>query len=40
LRDVIPGPDGTFWLLTNNTDGRGQPREGDDRLIQPALPEG
>lgn len=40
LRDVVPGPDGTFWVLTNNTDGRGQPREGDDRLIQPAFPEG
>lgn len=40
LRDVIPGPDGTFWVLTNNTDGRGQPGEGDDKLIQPAFPEG
>lgn len=40
LRDVIPGPEGTFWVLTNNTDGRGQPREGDDKLIQPAFPEG
>lgn len=40
LRDVIPGPEGTFWVLTNNTDGRGQPREGDDRLLQLTLPEG
>lgn len=40
LRDVIPGPDGSLWVLTNNTDGRGTPREGDDRLIQPAFPEG
>ena len=34
IRDVLPGPDGTLWLLTNNTDGRGEPREGDDRLVQ------
>ncbi|MBX3099323.1 MAG: PQQ-dependent sugar dehydrogenase [Salinibacterium sp.] len=34
LRDVIPGPDGTVWILTNNTDGRGDPRPGDDRIIQ------
>lgn len=40
LRDVIAGPDGTFWVLTNNTDGRGSPREGDDRLLQLTLPEG
>ena len=40
LRDVAAGPDGTLWLLTNNTDGRGDPREGDDRLLQVTLPEG
>ncbi|MFE6734645.1 PQQ-dependent sugar dehydrogenase [Microbacterium sp. NPDC057650] len=40
LRDVIPGPDGTFWVLTNNTDGRGSPRDGDDRLLQLGFPEG
>ena len=34
IRDVIPGPDGTLWLLTNNTDGRGDPRDGDDRILQ------
>ena len=34
LRDVVPGPDGTVWILTNNTDGRGDPREGDDRIVQ------
>lgn len=39
LRDVVPGPD-TFWVLTNNTDGRGTPREDDDRLLQLTLPEG
>jgi len=34
LRDVVPGPDGTVWILTNNTDGRGSPRTGDDRILQ------
>ncbi|MCU1546469.1 MAG: glucose dehydrogenase [Homoserinimonas sp.] len=34
LRDVIPGPDGTLWVLTNNTDGRGNPNKGDDKLLE------
>lgn len=34
LRDVTAGPGGTLWMLTNNTDGRGTPRPGDDRIIQ------
>jgi glucose/arabinose dehydrogenase len=34
LRDVVAGPDGTAWVLTNNTDGRGDAREGDDRILQ------
>lgn len=34
IRDVVPGPDGTLWMLTNNTDGRGDPEEGDDRILQ------
>ncbi|MBN9605847.1 MAG: PQQ-dependent sugar dehydrogenase [Actinomycetales bacterium] len=34
LRDVVPGPDGTLWALTNNTDGRGSPRPGDDRIVE------
>lgn len=33
LRAVVPAPDGTLWVLTNNTDGRGIPRDGDDRLV-------
>lgn len=33
LRTVIVGPDGRLWLMTSNTDGRGEPREGDDRVV-------
>jgi glucose/arabinose dehydrogenase len=33
LRDVVAAPDGRLYLLTNNTDGRGTPQAGDDRLI-------
>ncbi|HEU4757077.1 MAG TPA: PQQ-dependent sugar dehydrogenase [Agromyces sp.] len=34
FRDVVPGPDGEVWAITNNTDGRGSPRDGDDRLLR------
>ena len=34
LRDVVVAPDGTLWLVTNNTDGRGEPRDGDDRILR------
>lgn len=37
LRDTVPGPDGTLWMLTNNTDGRGSPQKGDDKLLQITL---
>jgi glucose/arabinose dehydrogenase len=33
LRAVVAGPDRTLWVVTNNTDGRGEPRPGDDRII-------
>ncbi|HEU4997928.1 MAG TPA: PQQ-dependent sugar dehydrogenase [Lapillicoccus sp.] len=33
LRDVFVGPDGNLWVITNNT-GRGQPRDGDDRIVK------
>lgn len=39
LRDAIPGPDGTLWVLTNNTDGRGNPAPDDDKLLQIRLVE-
>jgi glucose/arabinose dehydrogenase len=40
IRDVTPGPDGNLWMLTSNTDGRGDPTAEDDRLlsITPAAP--
>ncbi len=34
LRDVVEGPDGALYFLTNNTDGRGQPNDGDDRIYR------
>lgn len=34
LRDVTPGPSGTLWFVSSNTDGRGDPHSGDDRLYQ------
>ncbi len=37
LRDVAVGPDGDLYVLTNNTDGRGSPRDGDDRLVRVAV---
>ncbi|TDW29742.1 PQQ-dependent sugar dehydrogenase [Cryobacterium psychrophilum] len=37
LRDVASGPGGTLWFMTNNTDGRGRPSPGDDRLLEVRL---
>jgi len=34
LRDVVRGPDGALYILTNNTDGRGNLRPGDDRILR------
>lgn len=33
LRDVVEAPDGSLLMLTNNTDGRGEPGPDDDRLL-------
>jgi len=34
LRDVVVGPDGMLYLTTSNQDGRGTPKEGDDKIIR------
>lgn len=34
LRAVQPGLDGKLYLTTSNTDGRGQPQQGDDKIIK------
>ena len=34
IRNIRLGPDNMFYILTNNTDGRGTPRAGDDKLIK------
>ncbi len=34
LRTVVPASDGSLWLTTSNTDGRGQVRSGDDQLLR------
>ena len=34
LRGVVVGPDGALYLTTSNTDGRGFPKEHDDRVLR------
>ncbi len=34
LRDVVVGPDNALYVLTNNRDGRGRPKSGDDRILR------
>jgi glucose/arabinose dehydrogenase len=38
LRAVTEAPDGTLWIVTNNTAGRGEPRDGDDRIVSIPIP--
>jgi glucose/arabinose dehydrogenase len=40
LRTVVEGPDGALYALTSNTDGRGSPRQGDDRVLRIVPPAG
>jgi glucose/arabinose dehydrogenase len=34
IRNVQEGPDGSLYLMTNNLDGRGNPHDGDDKIIR------
>ena len=34
LRTVTAAPDGSLWLSTSNTDGRGRPTSSDDRVLR------
>jgi glucose/arabinose dehydrogenase len=40
IRTVVEGPDGALYALTSNTDGRGSPRRGDDRVLRIVPPGG
>jgi len=34
IRDIEVGPDGALYVVTGNTDGRGRPSMGDDRIVR------
>ncbi|WP_244328776.1 PQQ-dependent sugar dehydrogenase [Streptomyces marokkonensis] len=34
LRTVVPAGGDKLWLVTSNTDGRGNPQDGDDRILE------
>ena len=37
VRTVVRAPDGALWIATSNRDGRGSPRDGDDRIVRVKL---
>jgi glucose/arabinose dehydrogenase len=37
IRTVVTAPDGNLWVATSNRDGRGDPAEEDDRILEVAL---
>lgn len=34
IRTIRLGPDGMFYLMTSNRDGRGKVRDGDDKILR------
>ena len=34
IREVAAGPDGMLYISTSNRDGRGTPKQNDDRIIR------
>jgi quinoprotein glucose dehydrogenase len=34
LRSIVEGPDGALYFLSNNRDGRGTPKQGDDKIYR------
>jgi glucose/arabinose dehydrogenase len=37
IRTIVLGPDNLFYIITSNTDGRGNKKEGDDKLVKLSL---